>query len=274
VVNSLQPLTATILDVKKETDDVNTYKLRLRKNKFSFKPGQFNVLGLPGWGEAAFSFSSLPSPEGHFLHTIRAVGNISMHLTRLGKGATVQIRGPFGNGWPMDKAKGRDVLVVAGGIGMAPLRPLILAILKKREEFGKLAILYGARTSGGLLYLGEMKKWSKRKGVQVLLSVDEVSKGEKWEGKRGVVTTLFNEVDIDYEKSLTFICGPEIMMRFVARGLRMRGLGSSDIYVSLERRMKCGVAQCGHCQIGAKYVCKDGPVFSYRDIIRVSLVLC
>lgn len=267
-MNPLQPLTATILDVKKETDDVNTYKLRLRKNNFSFKPGQFSMLGFPGWGEAAFSFSSLPSSEGHFSHTIRAVGNISTHLAELGKGATVQIRGPFGNGWPLNEAKGRDILVVAGGIGMAPLRPLILALLKEKKEFGKLAILYGARTPGDLLYLSELSKWSRRKGLQVLLSVDEVSRGKKWEGRKGVVTTLFDEVDISYGEAVAFICGPEIMMRFVARGLMLRGQSSSDIYVSLERRMKCGIAQCGHCQIGAKYVCKDGPVFSYRDIRR------
>lgn len=267
-MNSLQPLTATILDVKRETKDVNTYKLQLEKNKFSFKPGQFNTLGFPGWGEAAISFSSLPLSAGRFSHTVRGVGRVSKHLAELGRGATVQVRGPFGNGWPLDRAQGRDVLVVAGGIGLAPLRPLILSILKKREEFGKLAILYGARTPGDLLYLSEMRKWSRKKDVQVLLSVDEVSKEDEWEGRRGVVTTLFDEVDIACEKAVAFICGPEIMMRFVARGLRLRGQGGSDIYVSLERRMKCGLAQCGHCQIGAKYVCKDGPVFSYRDIKR------
>jgi len=187
-------------------------------------------------------------------------------LERLKKGQRVNFRGPYGNGWPLEKLKGKNIIIVAGGIGMAPLRPVIHYLIKNVHEFGEVYLLYGARTPADTLFKDDLKKWSTK--INVLLSVDQINQETSLKVHEGLVTSLFDQMDIPLSDTITFTCGPQIMMKFVAAGLIMEGQNPCDIYVSLERRMKCGIGHCGHCQIGAKYVCKDGPVFCLPDIQR------
>jgi len=265
--NTLRPFMARITSIRKETYDTNTYQFQLKENPgFSFLPGQFNMLGIPGVGEAPISFSSEPDQKNKFEHTIRAVGRVTQAMTQRKEGEWLQIRGPYGRGWPTEDARGKNILVVAGGIGLAPLRGFLHQVWKNRNDFGKVVILYGARTSDDLLFKEELPLWRKRPNTQLLLTVDEIPPQTRWEENQGVVTTLFDRVEISPQNTLALICGPEIMMRFVVVGLLQRGYSPSHLYLSLERRMKCGVGQCGHCQIGPKYVCLDGPVFPYNEI--------
>lgn len=267
--NPLVPMRAVVEEKKTETKDVVSLKFSLLDNKkFFLNPGQFNMLGLPGFGEAPVSFSSLLINKKSFIHTIRAAGSLTHTIAGLDKGDIVGIRGPLGNGWPLKKAYSKNLIITAGGIGIAPLRPVIHYVLLNRRKFRKVFLVYGVRNEGDILYRDELLDWYKSKEISLLISVDEKPKNGLLKYRTGVITTVLNELDITLPDAITFICGPEIMMRFCARDLIFRGQNSADIFVSLERRMKCGIAHCGHCQIGAKYVCKDGPVFSYADIKR------
>jgi sulfhydrogenase subunit gamma (sulfur reductase) len=267
--NPLLPELARVEERITETAD--TISLRLSRAGFrplTCRPGQFNMLGLPGFKEAPFSFSSLDGEEGTFVHTIRAAGNVVSALYRLGPGDPVAFRGPFGSGWPLAKAQGRNLILVAGGIGMAPLRPVVEYVRKNRDSFREVYLLYGAKTSDDLLFAPELAQWAQE--ITVLLAADEV-RGEQAQPlpvQEGVVTKLFPRVHAALKDTTTFMCGPQIMMKFAAGALILDGQSPKNIHVSLERRMECGVAQCGHCQIGAKYVCKDGPVFALEDITR------
>jgi NAD(P)H-flavin reductase len=229
------------------------------------QPGQFNMLGLPGFKEAPFSFSSLDG-DGTFVHTIRTAGNVVSALYRLNRGDPVAFRGPFGTGWPLEKAQGKHLILVAGGIGMAPLRPVVEYVRQHRDRFREVFLLYGARTSDDLLYRQQQARWSQ--DIAVLLAADRVRNQLLLPVQEGVVTRLFPRVHVPLAEAVTFACGPQVMLKFAAGGLLLDGQSPQDIYVSLERRMECGVAQCGHCQIGAKFVCKDGPVFALADIQR------
>lgn len=265
--NTLRPFMAKITLIKKETYDTSTYRFQLKENPaFSFLPGQFNMVGIPGVGEAPISLSSEPGQKNKIEHTIRAVGRVTEAVAQRKEGEWLQIRGPYGRGWPIEDARGKNILVVAGGIGLAPLRGFLHQVWKNRQDFGKVVILYGARTPNDFLFKQELSGWRKKPNTQLLLTVDEVPPPVRWKENQGVVTTLFDRMDISPHNTLALICGPEIMMRFVAVGLLQRGYLSSRLYLSLERRIKCGVAQCGHCQIGPKYVCRDGPVFPYQEI--------
>jgi len=267
--NPLLPSRAVVLHKIRETENTFSLKLSLLDTRpRTFQPGQFNMLGIPGIGEAALSFSSLPIGKRGFVHTIRIAGNVTGALSRLGKGDRVHVRGPFGNGWPVQQAKGKNVVIVAGGIGMAPLRPVVHYLLQNRKSFGTLLLLYGVRSEEDILYKDELEDWLQSGEIKVLLSMDEKPRKGLLGARQGVVTNLLDAIDVPLADSVTFTCGPEIMMRFVARQLIIKGQGGNRIFVSLERRMKCGTAHCGHCQIGAKYVCKDGPVFAYADIKR------
>jgi NAD(P)H-flavin reductase len=276
--NPLMPELARVEERITETAD--TISLRLSRAGFrplTCRPGQFNMLGLPGFKEAPFSFSSLDGDEGTFVHTIRAAGNVVSALCRLGPGDPVAFRGPFGSGWPLSKAQGRNLILVAGGIGMAPLRPVVEYVRKNRDSFREVYLLYGAKTPDDLLYKQQFIEWGET--ITVLLAADEVRRvgltpPEESVGQappyvqEGVVTKLFPHVHTALKETTTFMCGPQIMMKFAAGALILDGQSPKNIYISLERRMECGVAQCGHCQIGAKYVCKDGPVFALADITR------
>lgn len=267
--NPLMPRDAVVkARVSENRDTVSLTLVLADGERYSFGAGQFNMLGLPGFGEAPISFSSLLDDGGEFVHTIRLVGNVTREICNRSVGDMVQLRGPFGNGWPMERAHGRNLVIVAGGIGMAPLRPVIYHVVRERKKFGWVFLLYGARTADDILYGKELKKWGSAHDVAVHLSVDEAPPKAQAGLRVGVVTTLFDSIDAPLQDSVTFTCGPEIMMRFVAKQLILKGQRPGDIFVSLERRMKCGVGHCGHCQIGAKYVCKDGPVFAYDDIKR------
>lgn len=265
--NPLMPELARVEERIVETAD--TISLRLSRAGFrplTCRPGQFNMLGLPGFKEAPFSFSSLDGGEGTFVHTIRAAGNVVSALYRLGPGDPVAFRGPFGSGWPLGKAQGRNLILVAGGIGMAPLRPVVEYVRKNRDSFREVYLLYGAKTSDDLLFTPELAQWAEE--ITVLLAADEVRGEQPLPVQEGVVTKLFPRVHTTLKETTTFMCGPQVMMKFAAGALILDGQSPGNIYISLERRMECGVAQCGHCQIGAKYVCKDGPVFALADITR------
>jgi len=265
------PSPAEIVDVKRQTYDTRTYRLRFvgdqRQEEFSAVPGQFMMISVPGLGEAPFSLSSEPERNDCFETTVRRVGNLTGVLDRFDVGARIGGRGPYGKGWPVEEAKGQDVLIVAGGIGLAPLRPVIKAVQANRTLYGSLEVLYGARTPADEMFVDEYDEWKRVEDTTLTLIVDSVPKGVTWPHRTGVVTALFDDMKTSAENSIVMTCGPEIMMRFVARGLLARNFRRDQIYVSLERRMKCGMGHCGHCQIGSKFVCKDGPVFNYSDLI-------
>lgn len=269
LVNEYLPHQAIIKDIKKETHNTNTYVIEytdaeLRK-QFAVKPGQFMMLSLLGIGEAALSLSDT-SNSGVVTTTIRNVGNVTNAIFRLKKEDSIGMRGPYGTGWPLDIAKGKNVLIVAGGMGLAPLRGVINEIIANRKNYGHLELIYGSRTPDDMVFKSEYGKWHQIKNSKVHLTVDAVPFGEQWGCKVGLVTSCFPDMKTRYHNAIAFLCGPEIMMRFAAKCLETIGFKDNQIFVSLERRMKCGFGKCGHCQIGLKYVCKDGPVFSYADI--------
>jgi NAD(P)H-flavin reductase len=262
IMNQLKPLKARIKDIKMEAEDVKTYTLSI-EGSFAAIPGQFNMVGYPGVGEAPISFSSIVHNKS-FEHTIKAVGRVTGFLNGLKKWDKLLIRGPYGRGWPVNNAKGRDILLIAGGVGLAPIRPVVQMILDKRELFGDVSLIYGARNEKHALFMNEFDKW--RKGISLHLTVDEVAQASAWKHNVGLVTDLLDMLRIKPDNTVAFVCGPEIMMRFICRGLLMMGIAQSSVYVSLERRMKCGIAHCGHCQHFGLFVCKDGPVFSYKEV--------
>ena len=269
--NPFIPKPAVIKAIKQQTHDTKTYTLAFVNEedmkRFSFKPGQFNIVSVFGVGEAPFSITSDCEEREFFEHTIRRVGTLTGFLDGLKVGDIVGVRGPYGRGWPLEDAKGTDILIVAGGIGLAPLRPVIKHIARHRGDYGSLEILYGARTPGDMLFTDEFDEWRKISDTTLRLTVDAVPKGVEWPHRVGVVTTLFDELSTKPQNAIAFVCGPEIMMRFVVRGLLERGFSKNSIYLSLERRMRCGLGMCGRCQIGPKYVCRDGPVFTYEEIV-------
>lgn len=257
------PQPHSVRQVVKETPDTFTLALEPSNGQGGnpFRPGQFSMLWVFGVGELPISISGDPAERDRLVYTVRSVGQATQALVGREVGEAVGVRGPFGAGWPVEKARGRDVLVVAGGIGLAPLRPLIYEVLHNREKYGRLVILYGARSPRDLLYRRELAAWARQRETQVLVTVDYG--GLSWRGHVGVVTTLFKYVRLQPARSLALACGPEVMMRFVARDLETHGLARENIYLSMERNMKCAVGFCGHCQYGPHFICKDGPIFSY-----------
>jgi len=255
-----------VQEVGKETSDTFTLKLAPEdgQNGSSFQPGQFSMLWVFGVGELPISISGDPAERDRLVYTVRSVGQATNALVTRSVGTAVGVRGPFGNGWPVEAARGRDVIVVAGGIGLAPLRPVIYEVLNHREDYGRLVVLYGARSPHDLLYRKELAAWARHRETQVLVTVDYG--GMSWRGHVGVVTTLFKYARLKPSNSVAMVCGPEIMMRFVTRELESHGLSRNDIYLSMERNMKCAVGFCGHCQFGPYFVCKDGPVFTYEQM--------
>jgi len=255
-----------VSEVSKETPDTFTLTLSPDKgsNGSSFQPGQFSMLWVFGVGELPISISGDPAKHDRLVYTVRSVGQATNALVTRAAGDGVGVRGPFGKGWPVEKARGRDVIIVAGGIGLAPLRPVIYEVLNHRDDYGRLVVLYGARSPRDLLYRKELATWARQKETQVLITVDYG--GMSWRGHVGVVTTLFKYARLKTSRSIAMVCGPEIMMRFVTRELESHGLSRQDIYLSMERNMKCAVGFCGHCQYGPHFICKDGPVFPYEEL--------
>ncbi len=261
-----------VVRVRRETPDVKTLELEPLEPPsafelgFGFKPGQFNMLYVFGVGEVPISISGDPQNPRGLVHTVRAVGAVTRALCALRRGDVVGVRGPFGSAWPVDEAEGSDVVIVAGGIGLAPLRPALYRVLANRGKYGNVALLYGARTPQDLLYRRELERWRGRFDLQVEVTVDAA--GEGWYGHVGVVTKLIPRAEFDPDEAVALVCGPEIMMRFAVKALHERGVSPDNIYISMERNMKCAVGFCGHCQFGPEFVCKDGPVFRFREIER------
>lgn len=262
--------TVAIRRIRTEVDGVATYDLAFQdatyRAAYHFAPGQFNMLYLPGAGEIAISISDDPRNRESCAHTIRVAGNVTRTLAGMNVGETLGLRGPFGTSWPLTECTGRDVVLVAGGIGLAPLRPAIYTLLQDRRQFGQLNLLYGARTPNTLLYPREYDDWS-RQGLIVHTTVDRSGPG--WWGNVGVVTLVLERLQsFDPRNTVLLCCGPEVMMRFTIMTALNRGLRPEQIWVSLERNMQCAVGLCGHCQLGPEFVCKDGPVFRYDRIAR------
>jgi NAD(P)H-flavin reductase len=255
-----------IAGITPELAGVDTYHLRFRDDalnqRYRFLPGQFNMLYLPGVGEIAISLSA--ANGGTWDHTIRVAGGVTRTLARLGVGGVLGLRGPYGSSWPLVDCKGADVIFVAGGIGLAPLRPAIEECLADRKRFGRMTLLYGSREPELLLYTRQYDDWTAR-GMNVGTTVDRFAPG--WSGNVGVVTLLVDRLQpLVPERSVMFLCGPDVMMRYAVRSALARGLRKERIWVSLERNMQCAVGLCGHCQLGPAFVCKDGPIFRYDKI--------
>jgi len=260
------PQVHLVQSVTRETPD--TFTLTLRPDDGAapshFSPGQFSMLWVFGVGELPISISGDSSTEGRLEYTVRSVGPATHALVKRQVGDAIGVRGPLGVGWPLSAARGHDVLLVAGGIGLAPLRPVVYEVLRNRDQYGRLVLLYGARSPRDLLYRKELAAWARQRDTQILVTVDYG--GMNWRGHVGVVTTLFRYARLQPNRSVAMVCGPEVMMRFVTRELEHQGLAQAAIHLSMERNMKCAVGLCGHCQYGSYFVCKDGPVFPYERI--------
>jgi NAD(P)H-flavin reductase len=232
--------------------------------EFPFRPGQFNMLYQYGVGEVPISISGNPAHPHTLTHTVRAVGSVTNALEQLQVGALVGIRGPFGNAWPEDEADGADIVILAGGIGLAPLRPLIYRVLANRRRFGCVCIYYGARSPDEILFRDELTLWRSRFDLNVDVTVDRAA--PDWMGRVGVVTKLLDRRGFSPLDTVACLCGPEIMMHYAVMTLNDQGLDNEQIYISMERNMKCAVGFCGHCQYGGDFVCRDGPVFRFDKI--------
>ena len=266
MADPMVPRPFRVVTRRRELADTFTIELEPEDGApYRFIPGQFNMLYAFGAGESAISISGAPA-DGTLVHTIRAVGTVTDRLKQLKKGECVGVRGPFGTGWPIARARGHDVLIIAGGIGLAPLRPAGAEVLANRKDYGKVVILYGARTPDDILYLKELTAWRARFDAYVDVTVDFADTG--WSGKVGVVPKLIDLAAFSAEDAIAMICGPEIMMHYSVQALHRAGVPSEAIYVSMERNMKCAVGFCGHCQFGGRFVCKDGPVFTHAEVAR------
>jgi NAD(P)H-flavin reductase len=264
MIDPMLPRIARVRRRRRDGPDVYTLEIEPEGGNDAFTAGQFNMLTAFGVGEAPISMSGDPAEAGPLIHTIRAVGPVSNALARLEKGATLGLRGPFGTGWPLAQAAGRDVVLVAGGVGLAPLRPALYRLLAERERYGSVVLLYGARSPADILFRRELESWRRRLDVDIEVTVDHAP--DDWRGHVGVVTTLIPRAAFDPPNTLALICGPEIMARFVVTELRQAGVADDAIHVSMERNMKCAVGFCGHCQFGPEFVCRDGPVFPYARV--------
>jgi len=260
------PVMARVLNVRQMTKLEKLFIVELPNGQsLGNEPGQFVEVSLFGIGEAPISISSSPSrSNGTFELCVRNVGDVTSAMHQMEPGAMMGIRGPFGEGFPVDKMKGKDVLFAAGGLGLAPLRSLINEVLDQRSAFGRVIILYGTKHPSEILFNEELEAWAQRDDVEFHMTVDRGD--ESWQGHVGVITTLFPRITLNPRNTIAATCGPPIMYRFVLMELLGKGIPETQIYLSLERRMKCGVGKCGHCQINDLYCCQDGPVFRYADI--------
>jgi NAD(P)H-flavin reductase len=264
----LVPRACRVLASRRELADTVTIDLEpVSGEPVPFRPGQVNMVSLFGLGEVPISVSGDPAVRAVQRHTVRAAGAVTTGLTRVRPGDRVGIRGPFGTGWHVGAAAGRDVVVVAGGLGLAPLRPLIYWLLAHRAKVGRIAVLYGSRSPDDLMYADELHAWRARFDLDVLVTVDRAGGG--WRGDVGVVPALLRRVELDPANTVGYVCGPEIMMRFTADALTDRGVPADRVEVSLERNMKCMVGLCGHCVLGPYYVCTDGPVLPWSAVGRL-----
>jgi NAD(P)H-flavin reductase len=265
VIDQMTPTPFRVRSAREELSHTFTVELEPPNGDFRFKPGQFVMVYAFGIGEVPISISSSPTREATILLTIRRTGAVTHALGRLKPGGFVGIRGPYGTPWPMEEAEGRDLLIIGGGIGLAPLRPAIYHAMENRDEYERVIVLYGTRTPDDILFKSQLERFGARTDVTSLITVDAADRG--WQGSVGVVTRLIGRVGFDPANSMAMVCGPEIMMTVTAERL-MEGyaMAPEDIYVTMERNMKCGIGVCGHCQFGPKFICTDGAVFPYSEV--------
>ncbi len=265
-MNPMLPQPYRIQRVRNDTDDTFTIEMSPMNGakEFRFRPGQFNMLYIFGVGEIPISISGNPVKSETLVHTTRVVGTVTKAMRKLKRDDVLGVRGPFGTPWPVDEATGNDVVIVAGGIGLAPLRPALYHLMAQREKYGKIVLLYGTRTPADILYRRELEQWRAQFDLEVHVTVDRAMSG--WRGNVGVVTTLIPKAPFDPLNTVAIVCGPEVMMRFTVMALKKRGVEDQKIFLSMERNMKCAIGLCGHCQFGSMFVCKDGPVFNYQQI--------
>ena len=261
--NPYRSIEAEVLEVIEETPTIKTIRFK-PKEAIDFATGQFVEITIPGVGEAPFTPSSKPSVKDLIEVTVMKVGKVTEKIHQLKKGDTIGLRGPMGQGYPLDKFKGKEILVVGGGCGFAPLRSLMYALFSQSSEFKKLIFRGGCKTSQELVYRGEMGQWAKRDDLDLKLTVDKGDSG--WKGNVGVVTTILDDLGMDCKRGIAVVCGPPIMMKFATKKLLEIGFVDENIYLSMEKNMSCGIGKCGHCRIGVYYACKDGPVFTYDKI--------
>jgi len=270
-VDPMLPLCARVRHRRQEGPDVWSLEIDLDGAQIpAFLPGQFNMLSVFGIGEVPISMSGDPADTSRLIHTVRAVGAVSQALVGLHADDVIGLRGPFGAAWPMAEAEGHDVIVLAGGLGLAPLRPALYRLLAERERYGKIWLYYGTRGPDNILFHQELHAWRGRFDMDVEVTVDHAPPA--WHGHVGVVTTLIPRARLDPARTIALVCGPEIMMRFAITALGDAGLQDDSIYLSMERNMKCAIGLCGHCQFGPVFICRDGPVFRY-DRVRGMLAL-
>ena len=267
-MDTWMPVPARILDVLEENFNTRTFQVQFAdeqiRSMYRFAPGQFNMLYVPGVGEAAISISSDPDRTDVLDHTIRLVGSVTRGLERMGKGALIGLRGPFGHGWPLEAMEGKDVVIVAGGIGLAPLRPVVYWLLRHREHCRRVVLLYGCRTPEDRIFAEELEQWDEDGSIEVLVTVDNAT-GE-WVGPVGLVPGLLRRIKVSAERTVVLVCGPKLLNRVAAWNFLQLHVPPQQVYVSMERNMNCGFGRCGHCQYGPKFVCIDGPVFCFSDV--------
>lgn len=273
--NIYLPYLATVEEVIDETPDVRTLRLvfqdeQVREN-FSFRAGQFAEYSAFGAGESTFCIASSPTRKGYIECCFRAVGRVTESLRRLEVGDTMGVRGPYGNSFPIEQFYGKNLLFVTGGIALPPLRTLIWNCLDLRDKFGDITIVYGARTEADLVYKRELKEWEERSDVRLVKTVDPGGNGSAWDGKVGFVPTVLDELAPAADNCIALVCGPPIMIKFTLPVLEKLGFGDEAIYTTLENRMKCGLGKCGRCNVGNIYVCKDGPVFTAKQVKAMPL---
>ncbi len=261
------PEAGRILSVERLTAIERLFKIELPNRSLGHKPCQFVEVSIAGIGEAPISVTSSPTPDNTFELCVRDVGALTGVMHRMGPGDTIGIRGPYGNGFPVDKIAGKDVLFVCAGLGLAPLRSLILYCLENRSQFRRLITLYGTKTPSGRLFAAELAHWARDERMELYETVDMAEEG--WNGNVGVITTLFSKIRVDPLETVAVVVGPPVMYKFAVLELLQRGIMESRIFMSLERRMRCGLGKCGHCQMNGIYVCQEGPVFCYSDIKKV-----
>ena len=249
--------------VAQETGNIKTFVLRPDR-PLAFNAGQFVELSVPGLGEAPFTPSSSPAEDQRIEVTVMRAGRVTSRLHALEAGAVLGLRGPYGNVYPLDQFAGKDILILGGGVGLAPLRSLLFALLADRKRFNRIILCYGAKTPGDLVYRNQLKQWETMPGLELHVTVDK-AEGD-WRGKVGVVTKTLDDVSLDTSAAVGAVCGPPIMMRFATLALTQKGFRPANIYLSMERNMSCGLGKCGHCRIGNYYVCRDGPVFTFAQL--------
>lgn len=270
-MDTWMPVPARILAVEQENFNTWTFTTRFVDEEirkiYRFAPGQFNMLYVPGVGEAAFSLSSDPAEPETLAHTVRRVGSVTRALERFKPGGLIGLRGPFGHGWPMELMRDRHVVIVAGGIGIAPLRPVLYTLLRNPDYCKRLVLLYGCRTPADRVYATELEDWENNDAIEVLVTVDNAD--SEWNGPVGVVTNLLRRIKVDAKDTIVLVCGPKVLNRVAAWSFLQLHVPPDQVFVSLERNMNCGFARCGHCQLGGKFVCSDGPVFRFSDIADI-----